>query len=231
MNFQERLFSLQEKITKACDKAGRKFSDIQLVAVSKGQETEAIFELYNAGQRNFGENRVHEALDKIALLPKDISWHFIGTLQQNKVRKVVGAFSLIHSVESVELAAKIDTVSREMGIKSDILIQVNTSKEMTKHGLSEEQLIREFHEYLQLENIRVLGLMTMAPKFLTQSEDEFLVARLAFSDLRKLKDKLITLYPEIKTYFKELSMGMSQDFELAIHEGATIIRIGSLLFL
>ncbi len=184
--------------------------------MTKGHTPEEMMPLYHAGCRNFGESRVDAALEKIQQLPKDIDWHFIGTLQKNKVRKVIGKFKLIHSVDSPELAKKISECSLEAGLKTSILLQANASGETTKHGLNPEEWLKRYGEVEELKGIVVEGLMTMAPPV----KDEKII-RNCFAALRNLGEKL-------KTY--HLSMGMSQDYPLAIAEGATLLRIGSSLF-
>lgn len=209
------------RISEAC---GRNPEEIQLVAVSKTYPAELILEAYEAGCRDFGENRIQEVLQKIPLLPSDIRWHFIGTLQANKVNKGVGAFHLIHSVDSLELAYKISAVSQKREIVTPILLEVNTSGEENKHGLSKEVWLRCLKEIDQLPNIYLKGLMTMAP--LTDDQDRI---RDCFRSLRQLREAF-KIQLKNPAQFKELSMGMSHDYEIAIQEGATLLRIGTALF-
>lgn len=180
----------------------------KLVAVTKGHELSACMPLYEAGIKTFGENRVQDALPKMESAPKDISWHFIGTLQKNKVNKVVGKFDLIHSVDSFDLAEKISKTGPQK-----ILLQVNVRH---RHGFSPEDLRECFSDLLKLPNLSIEGLMTMAP----DTDDKTLI-RSTFRELRLLRDEL---------GLKELSMGMSQDWQIALDEGATLLRIGSKLF-
>jgi len=187
---------------------------VTVVAVSKNQPVPKILELYNQGCRDFGESRVQEWELKKKVLPDDIVWHFIGTLQKNKAQKVVGHVGLIHSVDSLELAERISMLSVKKNIVSKILLEVNTSGESTKHGFFENELAIEAIK--NLPGISVEGLMTMA----ANTEDEEKI-RASFRKLRELKEKYA---------LKELSMGMSHDYRIAIEEGATIIRVGSLLF-
>ena len=221
---------MQERIKIAAHSSGRKPEDVKLVVVSKGQSLDAMRALYDAGVRDFGESRIQEAQEKLRALPSDIHWHMIGSLQTNKVRKVVGSCDLIHSVDSLHLAEKINAVSCELGITARILLEVNTSKEVAKHGMIGDELLQKFPSFLALKNIALCGLMTMAPRCVTFDADELKVVRGCFSELCQLKDKLCAKYPEIKNSLTELSMGMSQDFEIAIQEGATLVRIGSLIF-
>lgn len=225
---QELLVDIQKRIELACKKVAREPREVTLVIISKGQPVEKILNFYEKGRRIFGENRVVEAQEKKRLLAEDIQWHFIGSLQTNKVRKVVGSFSLIHSVDSFHLAQKIDDVSKEMGVVTQLLLQVNSSNESTKHGMTADELFVQFPQFLALKNIQISGLMTMAAKLSAdRSEEE---VRASFRALHELRDLLRGAYPECQATFTELSMGMSQDFEIAIEEGATIIRVGSLLF-
>lgn len=187
-----------------------------MIAVSKTYSVDAVREVYGAGCRDFGESRVQEALPKIELGASDLRWHLIGTLQANKVRKVVGKFCLIHAVDSLELARKISSCSQEMGIESQVLLQVNTSGETSKRGLSAGQWEPHLNEVMALPNLQVEGLMTMAP--LTEDEQ---VVRECFRRLRQFRDQL---------RLRHLSMGMSHDYPIAIEEGATLLRIGTVIF-
>lgn len=213
---------VNDAIHLAAEKAGRDPKSIKLVAVTKTVPWNDIKPLYDQGQRDFGESRVADALDKMAEAPDDCRWHMIGTLQSNKVRKVVGDFVLIHSVDDLLLAEKISAVSKELGVTSDILLQVNTSGETSKHGLSPEMWLENVPAVFSLPNIAIKGLMTMAPLV-----DDEKVVRECFAGLRRFRDKL---EGETKKKLPELSMGMSQDFDWAIAEGATIVRIGTALF-
>jgi len=216
VSLKNRLLQLQDQIDGALKRTGR--TSVRLVVVTKYQSIETTWELYNLGVREFGESRVIDALKKVDSLPQDISWHLIGTLQKNKVNKVVGNFSLIHSVDSVELAQKISqTASRERK-RVSLLLQVNPLQEATKHGFSLDDLEGAYAQIKNLPSLDIKGLMAMAPK-----GDDNLV-RQAFSETAKLFSRLRT------PVFSELSMGMSRDFELAIECGATIIRVGSSLF-
>ena len=181
---------------------------------------EQVQPAYASGCRDFGESRLQDALPKISSAPPDIHWHLIGTLQKNKVRKAIGAFALIHSVDSPELAAKISECGQEAGIITPVLLQVNTSGETTKHGLSEEQWQPHLEMLLKLPFLRLEGLMTMAP-FVEETD----VIRRCFARLRQMRDRLALGHP-----FRHLSMGMSHDYRIAIEEGATLLRIGTALF-
>ncbi|ADI38566.1 YggS family pyridoxal phosphate-dependent enzyme [Waddlia chondrophila] len=205
-------------------KAGRDPSEVSLIAVTKGFSLEHVLPAYKAGARGFGENRVQEALPKIEKAPKDIEWHLIGTLQKNKVRKVIGKFSLIHSVDSLELAQKISETSLVCNTVTPVLLQANTSGEQSKHGLQSEEWIANWDSLLELEGIDLQGLMTIAPFV-----DDEKVIRRCFRALRQLRDRLQAMAGN-KCTLKHLSMGMSHDYRLAINEGATQLRIGSAIF-
>jgi PLP dependent protein len=191
-----------------------------LIAVSKKRPIEAIQRLYDQGCRHFGENRLDEALEKQTQLPTDIKWHFIGTLQRKKAAKAIGHFSLIHSVDSLELAQKISSSSADRTTR--ILLQVNTSGEASKQGFTPATATAHFTQILSLPNLQVDGLMTMAP--LT---DDTKLIRTTFRSLRLLRDRLQQLSGDPLPH---LSMGMSSDYRLALDEGATLLRIGSAIF-
>ena len=206
----------------ATHRVGRQVSDVRLVAVSKTYPPAVIQEAWNAGQHVFGENRVQDALPKIAELPAEAEWHFIGHLQSNKIRKALPAFTLIHGVDNLELAQQINRIAGEMGLTANILLEINVSGEASKFGFSPTDLRQNLEDLLCLPNIRINGLMTMAP----YSEDPE-TARPVFSKLRILRDELAAKTGQA---LRELSMGMSGDFEVGIEEGATIVRIGSSIF-
>lgn len=213
---------IKEEIKRICLDKGRNPEEVQLVAVSKGRSLGEIKDLYAAGCREFGENRVQEALEKMFECQDDIHWHMIGTLQKNKVNKAIGKFALIHSVDTPELALKISQASVEAGIRTRILLQVNTSGEASKHGLNQEQWRECFEQVTSLPGLSVEGLMTMAPN----TDDEKIIRR-CFADLRQLKEELNLQYG---LNMPHLSMGMSHDYPIAIEEGATILRVGSAIF-
>ena len=204
--------------------SGRSPKEILLIAVSKGNSWDDSSFLYDCGQRDFGESRISEALLKQEMAPPDCRWHLIGTLQSNKVKKVIGRFALIHSVDSIALARRLSTCSLEMGITTHVLLQANCSGETTKHGLIPEEWIHSFEELLEYPSLSIDGLMTMAP---IPSEES--TARKSFARLRHLRDQLQKIAGS-KANLHELSMGMSNDFRWAIAEGATIVRVGSRLY-
>lgn len=217
------LKAVRDEIINAAIASGRDPKAIQLVAVTKGKSVQEILTLYDQGQRIFGESRVQEVEQKRAELPQDISWHLIGSLQLKKVPKVIGCFSLIHSVDSFELAQKLSKVSVLRNLSTDILLQVNTSKELSKHGFSVEGLKAVFSDLADLPGINLRGLMTMAP--LT---DDSSVIISCFNEAATLLQELQDEYK--LPQFCQLSMGMSQDFKIAIQCGATLLRIGTRLF-
>lgn len=197
-------------------------SKTEILAVSKLQSAEKIRELYQLGQKKFAENYVQEALEKReALQDLDIEWHFIGRLQKNKVKFVVGNFSLIHSVDSVELAQVIDRKASELGLIQKILLQVNLAEEETKGGFSMESLTEALPKISALKSAAVVGLMTMPPLFDNPEE-----ARPFFKKLSSMRDQFSLRMPRLT----ELSMGTSSDYLVAASEGATIVRLGTVLF-
>lgn len=200
---------------------GRDPAEITLIAVSKYFGVDAIMQAYNAGQINFGENKAQELDSKFSELGEKIAWHFIGNLQKNKVKYVIKSAEFIHSVTSVSLAGEINKRAESLGKIQKILIQVKTSGEETKSGVAEEEAAKLVKACVEFKNLLPVGLMTMAPL----TEDENLI-RKSFSDLRKLRDELNARGYDLK----ELSMGMTSDFEIAIEEGATMLRIGSAIF-
>lgn len=224
MAIAENLAIIQERIAAAAKRAGREASSVRLVAVSKTQPSAAIAAALQAGQLVFGENYVQELLEKSNQLPQNIQWHFIGSLQSNKVKYLAGLTTMIHSVDRLSLAREINRQWEKIDTWCNILLQVNISGEETKSGTTAEDLIHLARDIAQLPNIRVRGLMTMPPFF-----DEPERARPYFRELRRLADVLNTeKIPGIT--MEELSMGMSGDFEVAIEEGATLVRVGSAIF-
>lgn len=199
--------------------AGRDPASIQFIAVTKYANIDQMQEAYQIGIRDFGESRLQAALPKMGQLPQDIRWHYIGALQSNKIAKIVEHFDFIHSVDSLENAELIAKKSQELNKRPSLFLQVNTSLEKNKKGFLEDALIEDFDRIIALE-LNFIGLMTMAP--LTIEEHP---VKNCFRKLRLLRDKLSK-----KKHLHHLSMGMSQDFPIAIAEGATFLRIGSHLF-
>lgn len=222
----ENISNLFKRISHAAMRAGRSPEEIQLIAVTKTMPPERIMEAIEAGLRIFGENRVQEARDKIPLIMQvcreiNLSWHMIGPLQRNKAKYAVKLFNLIHSVDSIELAFEINKQAEKIGKVQDILIEVKLSPEDTKHGIRPEGLFELLEFAFSLKNLSVKGLMTIPP-YSENPED----SRPYFRRLRELLEEA-----NKKGFsMKELSMGMSGDFEIAIEEGATMVRIGTAIF-
>ena len=211
-----------EQMARAARRAGRAPDSARLLAVSKLHGAQDILTLFEAGQRMFGENYVQEAQGKMAVLPQGISWHFIGHLQTNKVKSVVGRFSLIHGVDSLKLARSLHNHAEDLGVIQDVLVQVNLAEEKQKKGIFEADL-RPLAEFLAAStHLRWQGLMLMPPFF-----DDPKRARPYFARLRELAG---ALRAEFGLPLPELSMGMTGDFEAAIEEGATLVRIGTRIF-
>jgi len=192
-----------------------------LIAVSKTRSVEQIIEAYNQGQKKFGENRVHEIVEKYNNLPKDIEWHMIGHLQKNKVKHISKFISLIHSLDRLSLAKEIDKNARKDNRSIDCLIQIKISNDESKYGLNPEQLDSFYTDLKQFENINTIGLMAMA----TFTKDQSLIA-----DEFKKMEKLFKEMKTIDSNFKILSIGMSDDYQLAINNGSNMIRVGSKIF-
>lgn len=222
----ERYRVLQARIEALLAHVGRTRSSLTLVAVSKYARIEQMRTLVDAGLGDFGENRVQEALLKQqALAGYAIEWHFTGHLQVNKVKRVVGAFALIHSVDSLRLAEALNREALRRGLVQSILVQVNVSRELTKQGVPVERAIEVVSAIVkQMPGLRVMGFMAMAPQTVDSE-----ISRACFRELRVLRDRCRARMPA-GVLLQHLSMGMTQDFEVAIEEGATMIRIGSGLF-
>lgn len=218
--YDQLLHQVREKAL-AC---GRSPQEVTLIAVSKTYPPESLVNVYQKGCRDFGESRVQEALEKIPILPEDCKWHLIGSLQSNKVNKAVTSFHLIHSVDTPQLAEKISKVSQAKGLITSILLQVNTSGEGSKHGLSSDEWESTLDVVNQLSNIKIEGLMTMAP--LTENQ---MMIRSCFRQLYELRESWRNRM-KVPAYFRHLSMGMSHDYLIAIEEGATLLRVGSAIF-
>ena len=211
---------VRERIARAAARAGRDPSDIQLVAVSKGFAPTWIMAAVEAGQTHFGENRVKELLEKNELIEADVVWHFIGYLQRNKVGPTIRVARYIHSVDRLELASRIGSLAQE---PVDVLIEVNVSGEATKGGVASGDVPALFDACVQIDNLNVVGLMTMAPRVADPND-----ARPYFRRLAGLKEELNQ--SSGLTAIRHLSMGMSQDYEVAIEEGSTMVRVGEAIF-
>lgn len=200
---------------------------VQLVAVSKTKPNEDIYEAYEAGQRIFGENKVQELVNKYEQLPKDIRWHFIGHLQTNKVKYIAPFVDMIHAVDSLKLLTVINKEAEKNNRNIDFLFQLHIASEETKFGLNEDELnqILESEEFVKLKNVNLRGLMGMA----TYTENVDLI-RTEFSNIKSCFDNVKMKYFADKEDFNELSIGMSSDYEIAIEQGSTMVRIGSTIF-
>jgi pyridoxal phosphate enzyme (YggS family) len=221
----ERLASVRRRVAAAAERTARPSANIQLIAVSKTFSADHVRAAAAAGHHDFGENRVQEGLAKIDTLASlDLSWHLIGHLQSNKVRKAAAAFGWIHSIDSRDLLEKLDAAAAEIGKKPRLLIQVDLAGESTKHGVPENDVQDLVNAAVAARAVDLRGLM-IVPPFPTDPED----SRPWFRRLREIRDRLVTQGVPADR-LKELSMGMSHDFEVAIDEGATMVRIGTAIF-
>ena len=221
---KENLEKVEENIQAACDRAGRKRDEVTLIAVSKTKPVEMLQEAYDLGVRINGENKAQELASKYEVLPKDIHWHMIGHMQRNKVKYIIDKVDLIHSVDSVRLAETIDKEAEKHGVIANILIEVNVAKEESKFGLMPEEVPEFVEKIAGFPHIRVKGLMTIAP-FVEDANDN----REYFKQMEKTRQYIASLnIPNVE--MKELSMGMTGDFEVAIEEGATMVRVGTAIF-
>jgi len=218
----DNLARVQGKVDDAASRAGRSAEEVQLMVVSKTWPADLVQEVVDAGHRVFGENRLQEGEVKIPALPDDLEWHFIGTLQRNKVRKVLSLFHVVHSISSMKLARFTDRVAGELGIQARIYLELNLGGEESKHGFSITELHEHAREISEMKNIHWEGLMCIPPQSETPEE-----AQAWFIQLREVRN---TLEKEIGANLPGLSMGMSGDFEAAIEEGSTIVRVGSAIF-
>ncbi len=224
MSISENLHEINDRILQACARADRSPDEVTLIAVSKTKPLSALSEAYEEGARDFGENKVQEICEKYPEMPKDARFHMIGHLQTNKVTQVIDKVVLIHSVDSVHLAEKIEKEAAKRQITADILLEVNVAREESKFGLLFEEVVPALEMIREFPHIRVKGLMTIAPNVEVPEEN------------RKYFRKLYQLYVDIKSKnidngtMSVLSMGMTGDFEVAIEEGATMIRVGTGIF-
>lgn len=222
MDIAANLERVREAIAAAADKAGRKAEDVQLIAVSKKQDAEKVRAAFDAGQTLFGESRVQEARVKIPLLPSAVRWQFIGHLQKNKVRHALPLFELFHSIDSLDLAQQVNRIAEEDGARPRVFVEVNVAGEGSKIGFAPEKLRTEMEDLLGLARLNIDGLMCIPP--LAPKAEE---SRPYFVMLRELRDQLES---EFQLKLPELSMGMSNDYEVAIEEGATFVRVGTAIF-
>ena len=219
MTTKERYAAVAAHVAEACEHAGRSTDDVTLVAVSKTVGPDEVALAIEAGARDFGENRPDQLMLKADLFP-EVTWHFIGNIQSRRIRDIVGRASLVHSLFEERHARKIDEVARERGIVQDVLLEVNVSGEQSKSGLAPADVRAMASACAAMPNVRVRGLMTMAPL------GDMEAARSAFAGLRQLRDELQIDFPDMT----ELSMGMTDDWPIAVQEGATIVRIGRAVF-
>lgn len=218
----ENLALIRSRVESACRKCGRNVSDVELIAVSKTFPVEAIREANQAGQVVFGESRLQEAEPKIDALSSSIRWHFIGGVQRNKVRRILPRFDVVHAIDSIRLAAYADEIAAELGLFPKVFLQVNVAGEASKGGFEPSLLRTEMERLLALKRLEIMGLMTIPP-----ADPDAEAARPWFAALRDLRDGL---QRDFNVPLPCLSMGMSGDFEVAIEEGATHVRVGSAIF-
>ena len=224
MSIAANLAQIHDRIAAACGRAGRDAGSVRLVAVSKTQPAAAIEAALAAGQQLFGENYVQEFAAKVEEVQGPVEWHFIGALQSNKVKYLAGKVTLIHSVDRLSLAAEISRQWQKLGRDADILLQVNLGGEESKSGTDESGLIELARQVTALPGLQVRGLMALPPW-----EEDPEAVRPHFRRLRELAENLAGLgLPNLE--MRELSMGMSHDFEVAIEEGATLVRVGTAIF-
>lgn len=223
-DFKKNLEIIEENICNACKKAGRSRDEVTLIAVSKTKPVEDLQAVYDLNIRDFGENKVQELKDKIEVMPKDMKWHMIGHLQRNKVKYIIGKVELIHSVDSLRLAEEISKQAKKNNVNADILVEVNIGDEDSKFGISTDEVIELVKDIAKLDNISIKGLMCVAPYVVDSEENRPL--------FHKIKDLSVDIMSENidNVSMSILSMGMSNDYQVAIEEGATMVRIGSNLF-
>jgi hypothetical protein len=222
MDFAENLGLIQDRIRAACARAGRDASSVTLLAVSKGQPPERVCALAEAGQTHFGENRVQEAKAKIGQCPGRLRWHMVGHLQTNKARDAVRLFEMIESIDSLHLAQEVNKQAEHAAKTLPVLLEVNVAGEASKFGYKPEALLADWKALIALPRLEIHGLMTIAPWTPTPER-----VRRVFRRLRELKQECENL---LGAPLAHLSMGMTGDFEVAIEEGATIVRLGTALF-
>ncbi|HVA25161.1 MAG TPA: YggS family pyridoxal phosphate-dependent enzyme [Chloroflexota bacterium] len=223
MSVSENWSRLRARADAAAQRAGRRPEDVIILAVSKTFSASVVREAYDDGLRAFGENYMQEAIAKMDELPADIEWHMVGHLQTNKARQAAGRFALIHSLDSVHLAEALDKQAAKQAVRQKVLLQVNIADEDSKFGFEPVQVADAAGEVAELEHLELRGLMTIGP-LANDSKD----IRWVFRELRGLRDKVQTQFPGLS--LAELSMGMTGDFETAIEEGATLIRVGRAIF-
>lgn len=221
---KENLAQVEKNICQACEKAGRDRSEVTLITVSKTNPVTSLREAMDCGVRIFGENKVQEMLEKQEELPDTIQWHMIGHLQRNKVKYIMGKVALIHSVDSLRLAQEISKEAVKQGTQEDILVEINVAEESSKFGITTSEAIQLVEDISQLPNVHIKGLMTIAP-FVEDPEEN----REVFRALKKLSVDIDRKNIDNVT-MNVLSMGMTNDYQVAIEEGATMVRVGTGIF-
>ena len=221
---KENVIKVEQRIQAACERSGRKREDVTLIAVSKTKPVDAIYEVMETGIVDYGENKVQELTDKIETIHEPLNWHMIGHLQRNKVKYIIDKVKLIHSVDSLRLAEQISIEAVKKNVEANILIEVNIAEETSKFGLNTEEVIELIKAVSTLPNIHIKGLMTVAP-FTDNPEDN----RLYFRNLKQLSVDIAQKNIDNVT-MNVLSMGMTGDYEVAIEEGATMVRVGTGIF-
>lgn len=221
---KEQLLEVRRRMEEACRQAGRDPKEVTLIAVSKTKPADMIQEAYQAGARDFGENKVQEILEKQPVLPGDIRWHMIGHLQRNKVHQVIGRTVLIHSVDSLRLAQEIEKEAAKKDIHADVLLEINVAREESKHGFFLEESEEAIRQISLLPHVHLKGLMTIAP-FVANPEENREIFKKLYQFSVDIAGKNID-----NVSMGVLSMGMSNDFEVAVQEGATMIRVGTSIF-
>jgi PLP dependent protein len=221
-DIQKHLERVRAQIAEAAEKSGRQPGDVELVAITKTHDAERVREAHEAGQQVFGESRVQEARAKIPELPSNLRWHFVGHLQKNKIRHALPLFELIHSVDSLALAQDTNRIAEEEGLHPRVLLEINVAGEGSKFGFKPETLRAEMETLLALNRLSIEGLMTIPP-LAAEAEG----SREYFVKLRELRD---ALEKEFRIKLPHLSMGMTNDFVIAIEEGATLVRVGTAIF-
>ena len=222
INIEANLNRVRNEIAQAAQVSGRNMTDVELVAVAKTHPAEIVREAIGAGQVVFGESKVQEARAKIQLLPSNLRWHFIGHLQKNKIRHALPLFELIHSVDSLNLAQAIDRIAHEDGLHPRILLEVNVAGEGSKFGFKAATLQAELESLLTLSRLSIEGLMCIPPL-----AEEAEASRRYFVELRELRD---ALEKQFQMKLPQLSMGMTNDYSVAVEEGATLVRVGTAIF-
>lgn len=221
---KDALIEVENNILDACERSGRNPEEVTLIAVSKTKPVEMLQEVYNEGIRDFGENYVQELADKIEIMPKDIRWHMIGHLQRNKVKYIVGKVACIHSVDSLRLAEVINERSIKLGVVTEIMAEVNIAGEESKFGFTRDEVFDFAEKVSTMEGVKLVGLMTSAP-YVNDPEEN----RQYFREMKSLSvdinEKNIN-----NINITELSMGMTNDYIVAVEEGATHVRVGTAIF-